>query len=98
MTALIYRLLATVLIEMWYAISTYELLTTVLMQKYHSFRHINYLLPSRLGLKRRLPRSDILSLSRRNGLWSPFGIETKAVVKGNTVVDMAKGPVEPIWG
>src|SRR6266516_7700975 len=46
MTALSYELLTTVLIESERPISTNELLATVLMQKYHSFQHINYLLPS----------------------------------------------------
>src|SRR6266496_3287212 len=44
-----------------------------------------------------LETQSLLSFSRLNGLWSPFGIETAEKVSTTRLLQRAKWPVEPVW-
>ena len=52
---------------------------------------------ARLGLKHLFSATATLKVLRRNGLWSPFGIETLKFSIQLCSVTMAKWPVEPVW-
>ena len=52
---------------------------------------------ARLGLKLGIVAIMSTSYEWRNGLWSPFGIETLMIAVEATTGIEAKWPVEPVW-
>jgi len=52
---------------------------------------------ARLGLKLSWSDSPATTCIRLNGLWSPFGFETRTHYMFHKLLVMAKWPVEPVW-